>query len=457
MKSHLLVVLLAVAVSGQAQELTDSRQQEIVFRNVNVIPMDKDRVVPNQVVVVKDGRISLIGDATMVKYSANATVIDGTGKYLMPGLTEMHAHVPPIDDIEPMKKVVLLFALKGVTTIRGMLGHPRHLELRTKLQSGEILGPRLYTSGPSINGQTASNVPTSIKMVRDQKAAGYDFLKLHPGLTLENFNAIVQTAKEVRIPFAGHVSFKVGVWRAIDAGYASIDHMDGFVEGLVPGIENIPEQQVGLFAMFIAQQADTTQIPKLMKGLREHQVWVVPTQSLAERWISPARSPEALGQDPEMIYMQPNTVSNWVNTKKTLMNNPNYRAPEVERYVALRRKLIKACQQQGVGLLLGSDAPQVFDVPGFSLHHELGYMVKAGLTPYEALRTGTVNPARFFKQEDAGVIKAGAIADLILLNSNPLKNIEASSDIAGVCLAGRWLSNAYIDAALKKLAQEKTN
>ena len=457
MQSCLLACLLAVACSLAAQDLPDSRKQEIVIRNVNVIPMDREQVLPNQVVIVKDGRVSLVGDARTVKYSAQATVIDGTGKYLMPGLTEMHAHVPPIDDIEPMKKVALLFALKGITTMRGMLGHPRHLELRSKLQSGEIIGPRLYTSGPSINGQTASTAATAIKMVREQKAAGYDFLKLHPGLTIENFNAIVQTAKEVNIPFAGHVSFAVGVWRAINAGYATIDHMDGFVESLVPGIENITEQQAGLFAMWIAKQADTSRIPQLMKELREHHVWVVPTQSLAERWFSPDRSPESLIQEPEMVYMHPATLNNWVNSKKSLINNPTYKPAEVQQYIQLRRQLIKACQQQGVGLLLGSDAPQVFDVPGFSLHHELTYLVKAGLTPYEALRTGTVNPARFFKQEDAGVIKAGAVADLLLLNNNPLQHVEAASDIAGVCLAGRWLSSSFIEASLKKLAQEKTN
>lgn len=454
MKVLLPIIMLACTFSLVAQDLPDSRKQEIVIRNVNVIPMDKEQVLHNQVVIVKDGRISLIGDARTVKYGAGALVIDGTGKYLMPGLAEMHAHVPPIDDIEPMKEVVTLFALKGVTTIRGMLGHPRHLELRSKLLSGEIIGPRLYTSGPSINGQTANTEAAAIKMVRDQKAAGYDFLKLHPGLTVPNFNAIVQTAKEVNIPFAGHVSFNVGVWRAIEAGYASIDHMDGFVESLVPGLANMKEQETGLFATFIGYQADTSRIPALMKGLRDHHIWVVPTQALAERWISPDKTPEALSQEPEMKYMQPNTLNNWVNTKKNLQNNPQYKPNEVRQFIEIRRKLIKACQKNGVGLLLGSDAPQVFDVPGFSLHHELQYMVDAGLTPYEALRTGTVNPAIYFKREDAGTIKAGALADLVLLNSNPLANISATKDIEGVCLAGRWLSKDYIEQGLKKLEKK---
>lgn len=454
MKVLLPVLLVISTFSLIAQDLPDSRKQEIVIRNVHVIPMDREQVLSNQVVIIKDGRISLIGDARTVKYGAGSLVIDGTGKYLMPGLAEMHAHVPPKDNIEPMKEVVLLFALKGVTTIRGMLGHPRHLELRSKLQSGEIIGPRLYTSGPSINGQTANTAAIAEKMVRDQKAAGYDFLKLHPGLTVDNFNVIVKTAKEVQIPFAGHVSYAVGVWRAIDAGYASIDHMDGFVESLIPGIESMTEQQVGLFAVFTGHQADTARIPKLVNALRDKHIWVVPTQALAERWLSPEKTPEALSQEPEMIYMAPNTLNGWVNTKKNLMSNPNYNPANVQQYVEVRRKLIKACQKAGVGILLGSDAPQVFDVPGFSLHHELTYMVKAGLTPYEALRTGTVNPATFFKRDDAGVIKPGAVADLVLVNGNPLQDINAVKNIEGVSLAGRWLSKEYIEQELKKLKKK---
>ena len=144
----------------------------------------------------------------------------------------------------------------------------------------------------------------------------------------------------MNIPFGGHVSYDVGVWRAIDAGYATIDHLDGFIESLVPGIENIPEQQNGLFAMFSAAQADTTRIPKLITALREKNIWVVPTQSLAERWMGPGKTAEALSNEPEMVYMQPNTVTSWVNAKKNLVSNPKYDPAAMNRYIALRRKLI---------------------------------------------------------------------------------------------------------------------
>ncbi|MDB5262204.1 MAG: amidohydrolase [Adhaeribacter sp.] len=427
---------------------------EVVFRNVNVIPMDRERVLPNQTVVVKDGKITYLGEAKNARFGKGATVVEAKGKYLMPGLAEMHAHVPPVDDLEPMKEVLLLFAANGITTIRGMLGHPRHLELRNKIKSGEILGPHFYTSGPSFSGQSVKTPEQAAQMVRQQKEAGYDYLKLHPGLTKETFGAMARTAKEVNIPFVGHVSFDVGVWRAIEAGYSSIDHLDGFIEGLVPGIENMTEQQTGLFGMFVADKADTTQIPRLMQGLKTKNIWVVPTQALAERWFAPL-APDHFSQAPEMVYMAPNVRRNWENSQKNLQANPQYNAARIKDYIQLRRKLILACQQNGVGLLLGCDAPQVFNVPGFSTHHELQYLVDAGLTPYQALQTGTVNVAKYLNQAQySGTVKVGAVSDLILLAGNPLQSIAQTRQIEGVMLGNRWLPKTYLQQELQKLEKK---
>lgn len=435
-----------------AQEPVDSRQREIVIQSVGVVPMDSERVLENQTVVIKDGKITAVGNK--VKYSKGALVIDGKGKYLIPGLAEMHAHVPPIDDIDPMKEVLFLFAANGITTIRGMLGHPKHLELRSKINSGEILGPKFYTTGPSFNGISVTSAEAGSAMVRKQKEAGYDYLKLHPGLTREKFDAIASTAKEVGIPFAGHVSFGVGVWRAIDAGYSSIDHLDGFIEGLVPDIGTMNEQQTGLFGMFVADKVDTTQIPRLMSALKTNKIWVVPTQSLAERWFAPSYEPESFRKDPHAIYMKPETVEQWITSKKNLQANPQYEAAKIDNFVKLRRKLIKACQKNGVGLLLGCDAPQVFNVPGFSTHNELQYLVTAGLTPYEALKTGTVNVAQYLNLSDTGVIRPGAVADVVLIGGNPLTDINQTKKVEGVVLRGKWLSKEYIDVGLKKLEKK---
>jgi hypothetical protein len=352
--------------------------------------------------------------------------------------------------VEAQKEVAKLFGLYGITTIRGMLGHPTHLALRQQLNAGELWGPRFITSGPSFNGQSVKSADAAAALVRQQKEAGYDFLKLHPGLTVETFTAMASTAKEVGIPFAGHVSYDVGVWRAIDAGYATIDHLDGFVESLVPKEEQ-SEQTNGLFGMFIGDKADTTKISSLIAALKKNNIWVVPTQALAERWMSPVRTTEAMQAEPEMKYMQPNTLNNWASSKNNLAKSPAYGADAVNRFIELRRKLIRECNNAGVGLLLGCDAPQVFNVPGISTHHELQYLVDAGLSPYDALRTGTVNVGKFLNRPDIGLVKEGAVADLVLLKSNPLENIAHSKTIAGVMIGGRFLSEAEIAAELKKL------
>ena len=448
MKNIVIIFFLAISITAFTQPV-DSRTQEIVILMVNVIPMDSERVLTDQTVIIRDNRIAAIGPK--LKYNRKAFVVNANGKYLIPGLAEMHAHVPPNDNLESMKEVVRLFAMHGITTIRGMLGHPKHLELREMINKGDVLGPRLFTTGPSFNGSSVRTAEDAQRMVREQKAAGYDFLKLHPGLTMETFPAIVSTAKEVGIPFVGHVSFKVGIWRAIDAGYSSIDHLDGFIEGLVPGIENIPEQQVGLFAMYVADKADESQVPRLMKGLKDQKIWVVPTQSLAERWFAPSFTPQVFLNDPASRYMSKETVDQWVESKKNLMANPQYDPAIVENFIKLRRRLIKACQENGVGLLLGCDAPQVFNVPGSSTHYELQYLVAAGLSPYEALRTGTINVATYLNMKDAGIIKEGAMADLVLVSGNPLANIDETQNIEGVMLNGKWLAKEYIDTELKKL------
>ncbi len=449
MKKLFVYLFILGSTSSMGQNLIDSSQREIVFTSVNVVPMDTEQVLENQMVLVKDGRVSAIGKK--LKYNKAALVIDAKSKYLMPGLAEMHAHVPPNDNLEAHKEVLFLFAANGITTIRGMLGHPSHITLRSKIISGEVIGPRFYTTGPSFNGLSVKTAERGAEMVREQKAAGYDFLKLHPGLTKETFAAVSTTANEIKIPFAGHVSFGVGVWRAIDAGYSSIDHLDGFVEAMVPDIESMVEQQTGLFGMFVADKADESVIPRLMKGLKEKNIWVVPTQSLADRWFDADFTGDAFLKDPNSKYMSKQTVNQWIDSKKNLMANPQYDAAKIDNFIKLRRKLIYECQQAGVGLLLGCDAPQIFNVPGFSTHNELKYLVHAGLTPYQALRTGTVNVATYLKLPDAGTIKPGNVADLILIDGNPLTDVTNTKKVFGVMLRAKWLSKSEIDAGLKRL------
>lgn len=416
--------------------------------------MDQERVLENQDVIVSMGKIVDMGESGQVTYNDDATIVDGSGKYLIPGLAEMHAHVPPIDDMEPMKEVLSLFLAKGITTIRGMLGHPLHLELREKVKSGEVLGPHFYTTGPSFNGNTVKTAEEGAQRVRDQKAAGYDYLKMHPGLIPETFAAVTTTANELGIPFVGHVSFDVGIDRAIAAGYSSIDHMDGMVEALVPNIKEIGEEGNGLFAIYSSPLADTTRIPEIIQGLKEKDIWMVPTQSLAERWMFPAEADEHLSA-PEMKYMSQQVLDNWRKAKDGLLADKRYNSEKVQDYIALRRKLIYECQQNGIGILLGSDAPQIFNVPGFSAHHELKYLVDAGLTPFEALQTGTINVADYLNKENAGMIQVGAVSDLVLLNANPLEDITNTQAIEAVMIGETYLSKDALDAMLDKLVKHQ--
>ncbi|MBL7697143.1 MAG: amidohydrolase family protein [Chitinophagaceae bacterium] len=455
MMKLLMTLALFVCLTPCFSQEVIGKDREIVFKSVNVVPMDRESVLENKVVVVKNGKIQYIGDAKKAKYRKNAIVVDGQGRYLMPGLAEMHAHVPPNDDMEAMKDVLLLFAANGITTIRGMLGHPKHLELRSMVNSGQIVGPRFYTSGPSLSGSSAKTQDDAIRIVKEEKQAGYDFLKIHPGLTKDVFDAMARTAHAENIPFAGHVSFQVGVWKAIEARQQTIDHLDAFVEGLVPNIKDVKEEDAGLFGMFIADRVDTTRIPSLMKALRNNNVWVVPTQALAERWITPDVTAETFRNDPEMKYMDSKTLENWTNVKTNLGNDPRYDPEKIRAYIKLRRKLIYECNRNGVGLLLGCDAPQIFNVPGMSTHHELKYLVDAGLTPYEALKTGTLNVGAFYKKPtEMGVVRQGANADLVLLNANPLDNISNTTKIEGVLLGDKWMNRATLDEVLKKLEKD---
>lgn len=453
MRSVLTIIVVLMAHFAYSQSLVSNQNREIVFTSVNVIPMDKQGVTENQTVVVKNGKIVSIGKAGQAKYSNDAIVIDAKGKYLLPGWSEMHAHVPPGEDLAPMKEVLMLYLANGITNIRGMLGVPKHLELRDKIKSGEILGPHFITSGPSFSGQSVRSPERGIEMVRQQKEAGYDFLKLHPGLTKATFPGIAKTAQEVGIPFAGHVSFNVGVWAAIDARYATIDHMDGFVEALTPGIDTLTAQEAGFFGDRIGYRADVSKIPALMKALKAKNVMVVPTEALAERWMSPL-GVEHFENDPDLKYMDKKTRDQWAKTKRDYNGSAHFDKAKSEALIKLRHQLLRACEEHGVKLLLGSDAPQIYNVPGFAIHHELKYLVDAGLTPYQALKSGTINVAEYLKKKNSGAVKTGYDSDLVLLAANPLENISNTRKIEGVMIGTKWLSREYIDAELKKIEKE---
>jgi imidazolonepropionase-like amidohydrolase len=211
------------------------------------------------------------------------------------------------------------------------------------------------------------------------------------------------------------------------------------------------EEETGLFGMFIADKSDAKKIPEILNIIKTNQVWLVPTQSLAERWFALDATPEKMNAEPEMKYMNAATRNNWMQAKRNLMADSRYNAEKMNQYIALRQRLILEAHKNGIGLLLGSDGPQIFNVPGFSVHHELRYLVACGLTPFEALQTGTVRVAEFYRSTNSGKIKSGYVADLILLGSNPLDDITNSTNIQGVVVRGKWIDKNSIETRLKRL------
>ena len=419
------------------------------FVNVNVVPMTSETVIEAQTVLVENRKIVAIGDVDDVPIAKGTDVVDGTDRYLMPGLSEMHAHVPRVSSVA-LERVLSLYVVNGITVARGMLGEPAHLDLRQQILSGKILGPRLFTSGPSFNGNSVSSANNAIEMVKAQHGSGYDFLKIHPGLTRSEFEALATTARRFGIQFSGHVSASVGLERALAAGMASIDHLDGYMKAIVADDADLSGSPAGLFGVLLADRIDELKIAEIAAATAKAGVWNVPTESMFEHWVSDIGASE-MSDWPEMRYMPLGTIGQWSRSKSQVLGDPAYDAEIARTAIEVRRKLILALHEAGAGLLLGSDAPQVFNVPGFAIHRELEYVVAAGLTPYEALRTGTVNPAEFFGQQRVfGTVEPGKEADLVLLDANPLADIGNASRIHGVMLRGRWLGREDLDAILEK-------
>ena len=412
------------------------------FVGVNVIPMDKEAVVADQTVVVRDGNIESMGPAAKAQVPTGATRVDGKGKYLMPALAEMHAHIPAGQATDAaVERVLFLYAANGIATIRGMLGDPRHLTYRERVARGELVSPRIYTSGPSFNGKTASTKEMAVEAVIAQKKAGYDLLKIHPGVPRDVFDALAAKADELQIPFAGHVPEAVGLARALEAKYASIDHLDGFVEAMAK--TQSPSQ---FFGTNLMNDIDESKFPSLISAAKAAGVWQVPTQVLLDNLLNET-TVEELAQRPEMKYVTPpEALKNWIAQKQNFQKIPQ---ADRTKLLTLRRRFIKALHDAGVPFALGSDAPQFWNVPGFSAHRELRSLVDAGLTPYQALRTGTVNVGTYFKAAATmGTVASGKRADLLLLDANPLQSIDNTWKIAGVVMNGRWLSRADIDQRL---------
>ncbi len=433
-------------------------QNSYAFVDVTVVPMDRAGVVAGQTVVVQDGVITSVGPSASTQIPAGATRIDGRGRYLMPGLAEMHAHVPPSDNPprEALEDIMFLYLANGVTTIRGMLGSAYQVGLADELERGGMLGPTFYAGAPSINGSSAPNPAAAERLVRQHKAAGYDLQKIHPGVSLESWDRMVQVADEVGLTFGGHVPVDVGLVHALETGMSTVDHLDGYVKAVAQDeiVSQVnsgrPIDVEGLDRRPDAYDAD---IDRIVALTIEHDAYVVPTMYLWENLYGDL-DPETFLRLPEMQYVSTAQRDAWRRQART---RPTISPEARTAFFALRKRILKRLADAGAGILMGTDSPQMFNVPGYALHRELAVMESAGMSREQILRSGTETVGRYVGTHlgldgNFGTVTPGSRADLVLLEGNPLEGLDNLTRRAGVMARGRWLSAQEIDAGLERLA-----
>ena len=455
MTRRLFCLLLALASASIAQAQTTT-----AFVDVTVLPMTGPGVLTHRNVVVTDGRIIAITPAS-TKPPAGAVQIDGRGKFLMPGLSEMHAHIPGANaPPQLIQDIMFLYVANGVTTIRGMLGAPNQLVLRDRAARNEIIAPTIIVGAPSLNGNTAADPGAAAALVAQNIAAGYDLQKIHPGFGLAAYDSALAVARRSNFKFAGHVPTAVGLDRALEAKQ-DIDHLDGYAEASTPpelqARLNHPTDQVSLAELFAS--IDNGAIPDLVQRTRAAGIYNAPTMYLWDNLFGTA-NPDSLAALPEMKYAPRQWVQNWGNQKRQRLGfdaQNNVTDEHRNRLLGFRRQLIKALADGGALLMLGTDSPQMFNVPGFALHREVDVLAKAGLTPYQILVSGTANVGRYTREvlgkTDAfGTVQVGQRADLVLLEANPLDNVSNLQRRAGVMVRGRWFDAKALQAGLDEIA-----
>lgn len=453
---YAILLCLVPALFFAACEVPQAEEADYAFFNVNVIPMDQEQVIEHQTVLVHDDEIVAVGDTNMVFIPEEAEIIDARGRYMIPGLSEMHAHVPSgNEDRDYIEEVLFLYLSNGITTIRSMLGDPLHLELQEQSANDEIVSPRILTSGPSLSGGSVDSPEEASQMVESQYEEGYDLIKIHPGLTEDEYMAAAETANELGMEFSGHIPVDVGLDGALEAGQSTIDHLDRYMRAAAAGQvdpDEVANPGLIFFGMQFTPYADVESFVDLANRTREAGVWNVPTNSLLVNVLGPG-APELLAERDEMQYVSPETVDGWIQAKRSRMNHEMYDEDLAREYLQYRRDITLALHEQGAGLLLGSDAPQIFNVPGFAIQHEMRDKERAGLSPYDVLGTGTTNVAEYMDEEDRmGTIESGKVADLVLLGANPLEDIEHAEQVEGVMYRGNWLPGEEIQRRLDAIA-----
>lgn len=441
----------------------------LVLTHAVVIDATGASVKRDYTVVITGDRITAMGDTAKARVPPGAQVVDATGKFLIPGLWDMHVHPSG-------KEYLPVFLANGVTGIRIMWGDREDYEWRKEILAGELSGPRMVIASPIVDGPkpywrgsiSVSSEAQARQVVDKVKEDGADFVKVYQFLPRDLYFAIADEAKKQRIPFAGHVPIDVSAVEASNAGQKSFEHLVGILPAcsthaddllkgqqadLVQDLAAVKPKFWGTHATqsremmldsYSAQQAGA-----LFAVFKHNGTWQVPTLTLLHMF--------AYGDDPSFLkdarlkYVPVRTRTSWdpaaVDGKRT-PEDFAYMKKEFQKDL----EVVGAMQKSGVGILAGTDAGNPFCFPGFSLHDELGFLVQAGLSPMQALQTATINPARFLGQEkDLGTVETGKLADLVLLDANPLDEIGNTKKIAAVVSDGKLFSRAALDAMLEQV------
>jgi imidazolonepropionase-like amidohydrolase len=460
---HFIMAIAALGACCAQAAAPKARPSTVAFVHAAVLPMDRERVLADQTVVVVDGRITAIGPAATVKVPRNAVRVDARGRYLLPALSDMHVHVEGESWnalLSPEAKAAsknvsfedLLFpyVANGVTTVQVLSGTHELLPVRGRIAGGELLAPRLILAR-MIDGPDKAWPPplsswvSTAREARDAtlkaKAEGYDKMKVYSFLTKETYDAVVATAMEQQMDVVGHVPNALSVEYVVDAGQKMIAHTE---EVAKHADGDYSKERVSYFAGRIADGG----------------VWLTPTLITTRRILEEFSDPAGLFSSPETAYSShPMQRDIW-----SFISNMYKGIPEKDRtrirddFEKFQKPFTKVFHDKGGQLMTGTDSLLPRLVPGFALHQELHELVDVGLTPYEALRTSTTVPYEFLGEAaEAGTIEVGKHPDLILVDANPLADISAASRIRGVMMRGRWIPKEEIDRRMRGITAPRAH